>query len=282
MACSKEDTPEVSFKNPTNKFIPAADDQSEEAQLRRQFFTETGSYLLFNDTLQHDSMGVDINGNTRYSTETLDLFYNVGSSGTITSKYTLTYLDTQEEKTTVANFLKDYIMPHLTGELRPYSWMAARTITVINNLGKKLTPYALPNQRCIAIQSNYLLIKERNNDEKQYHARMILNTIGSQLATNHSEAFTEFYKFNAQYYGQSYDSMGYQSLTTAQLNEIGFLSASSTFGSFPTMGQDLTSFSSAVVAYTDEQLEQRYGKYQIVMQKLAVVKDVMTKLGYVF
>ena len=50
-------------------FMPAAADDSEEAQLRREFYATYGSFLLFNDTLQHYETGRDVNGEVRYFTE---------------------------------------------------------------------------------------------------------------------------------------------------------------------------------------------------------------------
>ena len=85
---------EPDYKNPSDYFQPAADDNSEEAQLRRKFFADHGSYLLFNDTLQNVYLGKDINGDPRYFVETVDLTYTVGQTGygTSQSSYTFTYI----------------------------------------------------------------------------------------------------------------------------------------------------------------------------------------------
>ena len=85
---------EPDYKNPSDYFQPAADDNTEEAQLRRKFFADHGSYLLFNDTLQNVYLGKDINGDPRYFVETVDLTYTVGQTGygTSQSSYTFTYI----------------------------------------------------------------------------------------------------------------------------------------------------------------------------------------------
>ena len=59
-SCESEDALEPDYKNPSDYFQPDADDNSEEAQLRRKFFADHGSYLLFNDTLQNVYLGKDI------------------------------------------------------------------------------------------------------------------------------------------------------------------------------------------------------------------------------
>ena len=56
VSCS-EDGVTPHLKDTTLAFLPAADDNSEEAQLRRDFYQTYGSFLLFNDTLQHEALG---------------------------------------------------------------------------------------------------------------------------------------------------------------------------------------------------------------------------------
>ena len=71
-SCS-EKALDADYKDVTTPFVPAADDHSEEAELRRSFNAEHGSYLLFNDTLQHVALGRDVNGNMQYFTELIDI-----------------------------------------------------------------------------------------------------------------------------------------------------------------------------------------------------------------
>lgn len=79
-SCSKDDDYlDVELSDPTDNFIPKADDDSETAQLRNQFKEETGSYLLFNDTIQHYLLGKDVNGELLYFNELLDVEYSTTS-----------------------------------------------------------------------------------------------------------------------------------------------------------------------------------------------------------
>lgn len=282
-ACGSEDALEADFVNPSDHFQPVAEDNSDEAELRRQFFAETGSYLLFNDTIQRQSLGKDINGEERYFVETLDLTYSVGLSSYISTHYAYTYLETFEQKQQAADFLRQYILPHLTGSLRPYSWFVSNVIsswTDTNSTPSK--PYAVNNQRCIAIAANYLIQRERTDAQKTQYAQRILNVTIGQLAQNNSEAFTEFYSFSEAYYGRDYVSFGFEGKpSTHELRNIGFLSSTSA-GSFPSATTDLYSYSQLVIQNTEEQLAKTYANYPIVLQKAAVVRKVLTELGYVF
>ena len=283
ISCGGEDALEADYINPSDHFQPTADDNSEEAQLRRQFFDETGCYLLFNDTIQHELLGTDINGEERYFTETVDLTYSVGLSAYISTHYAFTLLETIEQKRQVVEFLREYILPHLRGTLRPYSWLACDVISTWNDNNPSITkPYAASNQRCIAIATNYLIQRERTDTQKQQYAQRILNVTLGQLATNHSDAFTDFYTYCDTYYGRDYASMGYADKpNTHQLRTIGFLSSTNS-ATFPSASSDLLSYTQLVVQNSDEQLQSTYANYPIVLQKVAAVRRVLIELGYTF
>ena len=282
-ACSGEDALEPSFSNPSLNFQPAADDQSAEAQLRRQFQSETGTYLLFNDTIQHQFLGNDINGQPRYFTETVDLTYAVGQSASVQMLYSYTYLQTIEQKQQMTDFLRQYILPHLTQSLKPYSWFVCNVITSRpNSYTAPSRPYAASNQRCVAIAANYLIQRERTDQQKQQYAQRILNAIVGQLAVNQSAAFSEFYKFSADYYSSDYSRHGYTGTpSTPELYKLGFL-GSTAISSFPSMTTDLSTYALLVIQYTDEQLASQYANYPLVLQKAAIVRRVLISLGYVF
>lgn len=282
-ACGSEDALEADFRNPSDFFMPAGDDQSEEAQLRRQFFNETGCYLLFNDTIQKEYLGTDINGAPVYSIETVDLTYSVGMSAYISTHYSYSYLSTWEQRRQVVSFLSDFVLPHLTGALKPYSWFVCNQINSWTNENQNIThPFAALNQRCIAISGNYIIQQQRTDAQKQNYAQRILNVIIGQLATNKSEAFAEFYTFSADYYNRDYSAMGYVSKPgTADLYALGFLSSTG-FSNFPSATVDLSSYALLVVQYDENQLATMYGSYPLILQKAAIVRSVLIDLGYVF
>jgi hypothetical protein len=283
VGCGKEDALEADFKNPSANFMPDENDQSEEAQLRRQFFKETGSYLLFNDTIQRELLGVDINGKERYFIETIDLNYAVGQTGTTNAYYNFTLLQTQEQKQLVTDFVRTYVLNHLTGKLRPYSWFLCNVINSYkDNYSAPSKPYSATNQRCIAVAGNYLIQRDRTDDQKKQYAQRVLNGVVGQLVTNNSSAFEEFFKYSANYYSADYSRFGYDGRPSqTELYRLGFLSSTS-ISAFPSMSTDLGVYALQVIQYTDEQLQQQYGNYPVIIEKAAVVRRVMTELGYVF
>ena len=278
---------EPDYKNPSDYFQPAADDNSEEAQLRRKFFADHGSYLLFNDTLQNVYLGKDINGDPRYFVETIDLTYTVGQTGygTSLSSYTFTYIPNFEQKLAMTEYLETYILPHFSDAMRPYSWLLTKTI--IGKMDKDdsaqtFSPYAVVNQRCVAVACNYLTQRERTEAQKKNYASRVLNIMVSSMVKAHTDAFGEFEAVSHDYYGRSYSSLGLENVNQEKLYQYGFLVAGSTVGYMTDLSTDISSYAANVVTYTDEQLEQRYGKYELVMLKHRLMKQTLERLGYIF
>jgi hypothetical protein len=282
-SCSKEESPTPVYKNPSASFLPDGNDTSEEAQLRRTFFSETGSYLLFNDTIQRQVLGIDINGQERSFIETIDFTYNVGQSSSMNSFFRFTLLQTFEQKQMVTNFMNEYILPHLTGKLRPFSWFLCNVITSYSDsYSAPSKPYSVSCQRCIGVAGNYLILRDRTDTQKQQYAQRILNGIIGQLATNNSNAFGDFFKYSANYYSADYSRFGYTDRPSqADLYRMGFISSTG-ISSFPSMATDLGIYALLVIQYTDEQLTQQYGSYPIILDKATVVRRILTELGYVF
>ena len=92
-----------------NAFAPAAADNSATAQLQREFYNETGVYLLFNDTL------TVVNGQ---QPELLDLGWTI--SGSYGYSYTYKYITDIDAQRTAADGLKRTLLKRL-GKSKPFS-----------------------------------------------------------------------------------------------------------------------------------------------------------------
>ena len=127
-SCSDDDVLSGETDPRSSYFMPDEQDTSAEAELRRQFFAKEGSYLLFNDTLRYEPLGVDRYGETQYLLEKLDLDYVIGGVRS-SKKYHFVFLNTDREKQDAVKFLQTYVLPHLSTRLRPYSWFVLKTLT---------------------------------------------------------------------------------------------------------------------------------------------------------
>ncbi|MBQ4146407.1 MAG: hypothetical protein II593_00385, partial [Prevotella sp.] len=260
-ACGEDDeTLGTEYQDPTNNFIPNPSANDDTSVLRREFKEKYGSYLLFTDTLQHYQIGIDVNGDPKYFTELLNILYAVGQSLPLTDTQKYTYFTDIEEQRKVVDYMDQYILNHITGKLRPFSWFLAKTIEVTDNQRRVTRPFAACGQRTIVVSLGQAL--RLSESGKKTLATRILNTIIGQLAQNNSSAFTDFFAISGVQYSRS---MSVPEGTTREkyLFDNGFISPSTSNANlyFPSQKDDLQAYSLVVISYTDERIENTYGQY---------------------
>lgn len=287
-ACSGEDELTAIPDTTTNYFAPDPNATDPESVLRRKFYEEENSYLLFNDTLRHEPRGIDFNGDTYYFTETLDMGYLLGqNSSTDVTKYAYEYLQTMDEKEDAVLFLKQYILPQLSSQLRPFSWFITRSIT---NLTFYNTYEALNGQRSIAIAVGYS-ISDMTTEEKEVLANRVLSaTLSSSISAKEKE-LTDFYAFGDEFYGNFFSTDDNPDsdldINMKHLNEAGFIVSGEFWGMemvgiYPTKNKDVSSFIELVTKYNEQEIEEIYGEYKIVIEKAQIMRNLITSQGFIF
>lgn len=279
-SCSDEDAPTPLYHNPANFFTPADTATDATSVLRRGFESKHGSYLLFNDTLQVNYAGLDINGDPIYMCETIDVNYAVGQSLS-SDKYTYTYLTTYTDQAKGVEFLEQYVLNHISNQARPFSWMLSRVITGTTVSGKESKPYAVQGERCVCVALEYILQRERSDAQKVNFSQRILSVLIQKIAADHPKQLADFYAISDGYYGITH---GFEdSERTAKLADLGFIGVS-TSGNFyaPSRDADMNQYSLATITYTDEAFEKLWGQYPKVMRKFKIMKKVLSEVGYIY
>ena len=288
LASCSDDKVEANFREPWQRYaeVPLAE-SAKSAQLRQDFFAQTGSYLLFNDTIQHYSLGRDRYGNEQWFTETIDLTYAVGAQASAVTKYRYTFLQDDAEKEAAVAFLKSYILPHFTGNIRPYTWLLAKTITHRDNFGT-FNDYGAIGQETAAMACE--LLPTLSDANKERYAAQVINLLTGRLILNNSSAFADFFAVCEDLYAQKFaESTISINENNQRLWEAGFitrgkdpdLSAVSN-GFYPDRETDLTSFCRAAISSSEEKLQQTYADYPIVLRKFQLARATMERIGYVF
>ena len=115
VACGGEEDDTTPSYADVNGFAPADDDNSPTAQLRRDFYNQTGSYLLFKDTL--------ITRTSDGRSELLDITYFIMGSIDWQSdyEYTYEYIEDIEQQRKAAEYVQKYLISRL-GKNTPYSF----------------------------------------------------------------------------------------------------------------------------------------------------------------
>ena len=276
LSCSGEDSVEVNIHDPNAFFEPNPNVSDEESQIRRAFTEKYGAYLLFNDTIQKNFIGYDINGDSVYRVELVSIDYTIGQTAYASNKYTYHYLSSIEDKKEAVAFLEQYVLIHITNKLMPYSWMLCSQI----NYDESQHPYAAAGQRCIVVSTGLLSRLKTEAQRAQYVSR-IINAILSTLVNKNISSFADFFAVSKGYYGLTITAST-EAILRNYAREHGFLDKVNGLWNTntPSEEEDLDMFCTYLLTYNDEYIETTFKDYPLVLKKWNIFKDVMYSLGF--
>lgn len=284
-SCSKDEDTSPSYAD-QNLFSPVSEDNSQTAQLRREFYTKVGSYLLFNDTLSHKQNGVDSYGNPIWNTELVDLDYAMAGSGN-GYIYTFDYLKDYSSQAKAAQAIEAKLASRL-GSFLPYSVLLVDKITTWQNDNGVLKivrkdsytdaephPLQVLGSRCYAISMNSG--EAFTND--QYFINIMSNILVKKLGALDESVFADFYSYCSKYYGNEKYDLGMEETYNDEVAKgLGFLRDWNDWD-FPSKENDLKMFITVLCTYTPEQFETEYANYPIVIAKFKVLRKKVIELG---
>ena len=289
VSCSDDEDTSPSYAD-VNYFAPSDDDNSELANLQRDFYKETGCYLIFNDTLQHVQIGTDSYGKPIYKTENVNIDYNLASQGT-QYDYVYSYIKGIEEQRKAAKFVKDEILPRLSGK-RPFAILIANDMQqmsydkgVLTPVKKDLEygqdPYPSVHQgvRCLSISMSdgeaytdpkvrarilgYLAYLQFNNENTDFFADFIAPV------NNYSRLTSWRYK----------SDFGYEEEYDEDLaHSLGFVQDDYDYR-FPTKYDDRLDYASAVFQYSVSEFEEKFADYPICIERFKVMRQMLLDYG---
>lgn len=287
VACNSEDelTPS-NLKN--NYFAPDENATDEESILRKDFYNTEKCYLLFNDTLRHDSIGVTPSGDVQYFTETVDIAYTM--TGTSSYQYSYDYLTTMDEKRQGASFIKDKLLNHLPTKLRPFSWLLVNRISEYNI---ESMPYLFngnksfaTGKRCIAIATENL--SNLSEDElKELATSLFVELIIEKLNGQSAAVMKPFTKYSSSLYNTTMTEVPIDEEANMNiLNQDGFIEGyilwgMTWLGLYPKAEDDLSAFVKLVLTTSEEDVNATYSEYPVVISKYNALKNIITDLGYI-
>ena len=294
VACGDEDvlTPEIDTI--TDCFAPDPNATDEESVLRREFYTTEKSYLLFNDTLRHEELGIDYNGDMQYKTELLDIGYTLGSGmvgGSIDYKYG--YLQSIEDKKAAVTFLKEYVLPHLSASLKPFSWFVPASISYMSG-NTMVTSVAVAGQRSVVIAVGSDITSKTDVQKKSLASSIFASYLGNQFINNET-ALEEFYAVCDGLHGKNFsredNPTQSEEINMKHQYEAGFVTQHyirygsleiRTVGIYPTKDEDITSFTEFIFTYTMEEIEAKFADYPKVITRARMLSDLIVDLGYIY
>lgn len=285
-ACSEEDALVAEYDNRSSYYLPDESAMDEISVLRRLFYEQENCYLLFTDTIQKKPLGTDRDGYMQYFIETIDIDYNVGSSTSSTYTYTYDYLNSVEEKKAAVAFMKEYLLSHLSSTLRPYSWFVVKNITRSNWQGET-NPLIVTGERCFAVAVGDEIASNTNEEKESLGMSILQSAVGIILSKKDSE-MAPFFAVCDGLYENSFSTDYTEEGNMESLLQAGFLCKGlfwgiiEAYGIYPSKSQDLNSYTSLLLGTPEEEVIEKYGNYPLVMEKYNILKDLITKVGYIY
>lgn len=265
-ACSSDEDTTPSYAD-SNKFEPASDDNSELATLRREFYKNTGTYLLFDDR------GV------------LDVQYNMFSTLADSYSYTFDYLEDFGEQKKAAEKVYEAVLKRL-GDSAPFSVLIVNKIHawrykngVLTERPDKDPTYYLGSQ-CYVFSLEQGKAFEDDAFFNNLISRIVLAKVNAKgdvflkdffaLVDNY-DALTNYSKYSLGYPEEYNDELA---------RSLGFLRDGSSWY-FRIKEYDISDYVLALFNYTPTEFEEKFGNYPICMARYEKMKELVRSLGVV-
>lgn len=300
VACRKEDEPAPST-NWVNDFDVPENATDAESVLRREFLSETGCYLLFNDTIHKELVRYNDDGEAIYSIETIDLSYSISSAGR--NKQSFTYLSSIEQKKEAVKFVKANLLALMSEDVYPYSVLLVDSIFSTSFhyeqgsdesgiYGDRTFVRYYSGERCLAVstgdigQMDKTMLKEA---VKGIFTGMIRNqlTINNEFNSSYYSYYENLYglyRGDLLYeYGEYIEDWDY----TEDVRSFGFLSGEIEWNDYyetylltsPTKDEDLTDYLDALFGNEEEFLNENED-FLIVIEKYGIMKRIVEEMGF--
>lgn len=274
-----------------NVFAPKDDDNSAEANLRRDYFDKTGCYLLFNDTLSVKQKGVDYYGQPIYDIQTVDVDFSSFAGNTTTYRYTYEYIKDEASKKKAADFLQEQVLSRL-GSLKPYSVLLVNGMSQweTNKYGEWVLTdedsyYGTSPHPKYRLGTRCYVFSVENGQAFEYpdfFGTVLLEIVKSKISSKGDAYLTDFTSLVDNYDNLTYDykdDLGYDLGKNDELaRSLGFLNDNNYYF-FPSKTKDLNAYLEAVFDYSVEEFEAIYADYPICIARFKLMREKILALG---
>ncbi len=271
MSCSNDEDTTPSYAD-TERFAPDANDNSELAVFRRNFFERTGTYVLYNDTLRPNDV--------------LKINYDMFSTGTSDSyDYTFEYINDFNTQKQAANLAEQKIVKRL-GSLAPFSILLVDKIncwaTYDGERYIKNNPSYFLGSQCYVISMD----EGEALEDPSLLDGVIADIVYSKMKDKGDAFYADFFSL-VDNYSELTDmwndktDLGYPYGYDDDLaRSLGFLRDGSKW-SFRSKSGDIQDYVKAAFSYTQSGFEEQFAGYPICIARFNKMKELIRSLGVV-
>ncbi|HWK04674.1 MAG TPA: hypothetical protein VNS58_13635 [Puia sp.] len=272
-SCKKEAAPVVSA-NVADPFIRVDNPSSEVDHQIYLIYQQSAVPVLYTDTL------------TKTPLTLLDPGYHLTS---LDSFLTIRYLTDSAAILVGVNFIKDQILPSLSGKLKPYSMLLADSLYTFKSSYRgrvKVILNAYLGWNTVVI-GNVGAIPGLGPDSLISYKKDVFKSIVTVPLNQDTNLLHNFYAVTAPYYGKyAYGDgsiPGY--IAYAPKETYGALSdgtESSYYYQMPDQATDLSEFLDKVLTMSEQDFATQYAAYPLVLSKYGFLRAALIQIGFKF
>jgi len=284
-SCANQEDISPSYAD-QNLFAPSDEDHSATADLRRDFYKETGAYLLFNDTLKKVKNGTDAYGNPIWNTETVDVEYPfIGDVSSYT--YTYKYIRSIDQQKKVADLIKEKLAKRL-GKAVPYSFLIVDSITTWTNNNGVLEivpeyswsgavphPTQVLGTRCYVVSTS----GDTGFQDANYFTTIFSQIVLNKLRRLNPDKLSKFYSYGESYYQVDKTDLGLEHGVNDSIARSRGFWQDYNYYYLALKDTDLEYFSNAVCTYSESEVKEMMAAFPIVVERFELLRNVIKSMG---
>lgn len=289
-SCQDED--KLQATHTPSPFALALDNNETVADLQRAFHEQTDCYLIFTDTLRHDYLGTDENGQPYYKPVLVNLAWNMTSVSD--KQFRFDYIATPDRKQEAIRFVEEQLLPRVSN-LLPYSLLLVDAINQYNKedgvytLAASPAAYSCINCLALAIRPLWQAGNDPDALALDLCCQIIFDSWGGDpdnsyrgsLAWPFLEENFAWYDYEKEYYYGLDIPNGLGEESSEPMRQIGFIvNPHETL--LPSALEDAVSYIKACLTMTDEDFHARYADYPVILEKYTIIKPLVDQTGIQF
>ena len=253
------------------------DATGDEAELRRNFFEETGIYLLFSDTLGARETPT-LSGETASDWQIVDFFWNMNVGNAFPDSVVFFPYQGLSPKAAATEFLQEEVVGNLPELFHPYSILLLdRCIRFTNSYGifdagEEVSTFPGMQSTAVALGDVDALSP---TERERLRTDIIGQVVISRINLIPDEAFAGFYSYSEGYY----DITKWDVPTPVE--SCGFLDTYtlSWTVTFNTREYDRIAFAEKIFELTETEFRETYAAYPLVISKMEEMVRVLNEYG---
>ena len=294
-SCAKEDDLTPSYSDRDWYSLEDSDDPVQHACFL--LYEKYGIPVFVNDTIGSENRGFDANGDPIIYYKIIDMDYSLGAPVTSDGNYmearTYTLIQKEEDQLAGIDFLGKHLIPVLPEKLHFNSMLLLDSLYETSIVSPDLTHLPAYYGLTTLAVSQIPEIAKMPEEEKQGQAYKVVSFLATNELKKDVASLERFFEISKAYYGGIVDPANPR-MPGGRYETYGFLDYGSNWdpeneGKDPSewryrniadQNLDLEDFVYACFQYEEEEFNNKYAEFPLVLEKYGIIRELLIKIEY--